>query len=187
MSTYCSAEWEQRFVQIVDEGGHEAFFHRVLLASGIKHLLIISPWITSLKDEEVQLQEIIRKIKKGNINTRVFMRHPKKEHFNIEAANMFISCPTATLFFNNELHAKVYVCRCDPFGFALVGSANLSGKATRAYEIGLMIQGKGRGVEIIEDLEKLGSHDLPGRAGTQQVTDEAFREGGVPWKLKKWI
>lgn len=159
-------EWEQKFVKVVYEGGHEAFFERFLLAVEVRHLLIVSPWITSLSEERIQLWDIVEKITKEKINTRIFMRDPQKEPFNIEAVGILKSCPTVTLFYNNELHAKVYVCRCEPFGFALVGSANLSGRATRAHEIGIMIEGKGKGQDIIEELQRLGIYDLPGRAGT---------------------
>ena len=159
-------EWEQRFVEIVYEGGHEAFFERFLLARDVGYLLIVSPWITSLSDEKVRLHDIVKKIIRENIQTRVFMRDPKKEPINVEGAEILRPCPTVGLYFNNELHAKVYVCRCDPFGFALVGSANLSGYATRAHEIGLMIEGKGKGRDIIEELQRMGTDDLPNRSGT---------------------
>jgi len=159
-------EWEQTFVKVVYEGGHEAFFERFLLAVGVRDLLIVSPWVTALSGERIQLSDIVRKITSEGINTRIFMRHPRKEPMNTDTAEIFKYCPTVSLFFNNELHAKVYVCRCDPFGFALVGSANLSGHATRAHEIGIMIDGKGKGQDIIEELQRLGTYDLPGRAGT---------------------
>lgn len=167
-TTY-SSEWEQRFVEVVYERGHERFFERFLLAHDVKNLLIVSPWITSLSNETVQLSRIAEKIKKEEINTCVFMRDPKKEDKNADAVDIFNTCPTLRLYYNNELHAKVYVSRCEPFGFALVGSANLSGFATRSYEIGLMIEGKGKGTDIIEDLVRLGRYDLPGRSGTYRI------------------
>jgi len=170
-------DWEQKFVTIVHEKGHEKFFLRFLLAQKISHLSIISPWITSLNNEQITLVDIVSKIKKENVETLVFMRSPTKEKHNREAAELFVSCPSVTLYYNNELHAKVYLCRCDPVGFALVGSANLSGKVTRAYEIGLMIDGKGRGVDIIEELQNLGLHDIPNRAGTILVD----KGGGTIW------
>lgn len=35
-------EWEQKFVKVVYEGGHEAFFERFLLAVEVRNLLIVS-------------------------------------------------------------------------------------------------------------------------------------------------
>jgi hypothetical protein len=173
-----SKEWEQNYVKIVHEKGHEEFFLRFLLAHKISHLTIISPWITTLKDEQFTLNDITKKIKDEQIETLVFMRSPYKEKHNIESAELFFRCPSVTLYYNNELHAKVYVCRCEPFGFALVGSANLSGNAIRAHEIGLLIDGKGNGVEIIAELQNLGLHDLPNRSGTIKLE----KEGGMKWK-----
>ncbi len=160
-------EWETRFARIVYEGGHKAFFDRFLLATEIHRLVIVSPWITTLQEESITLRDIIANIETQRVRTTVVMRHPKKEPLNLEAAELFTSSKFVTVYVNNDLHAKVYVCRCAPFGFALVGSANLSGRATRAHEIGVLIEGKGPGRDIIEELELLGTEDLPSRSGTR--------------------
>ena len=159
-------EWEARFTRIVYERGHQEFFDRVLLASQIQRLVIVSPWITALRGESITLEDIIAKINSEEVPTIVIMRPPRKEPINLEAVQLFSSNQFITLYFNTELHAKVYVCRCDPFGFALVGSANLSGQATRAFEVGVLIEGKGYGMDIVEELERLGTEDLPNRSGT---------------------
>ena len=161
-----SVTWEGKFARIVYEGGHIVFFERFLLATSIKKLVIVSPWISALRDEKISLEDIILMIKKHNVPTIVIMRDPERERLNMKAAKLFRECREIDLCFNNELHAKVYICRCAPFGFALIGSANLSGKATRVYEIGVMIEGKGYGREIIEELDLLGREDLLNRAGT---------------------
>ena len=85
---------------------------------------------------------------------------------NLAALQLLSPLPTVRTYFNNELHAKVYVCRCDPFGFAYVGSANLTGRGMTAYEVGLIVDGKGEGEGIVEELERIGTVDLLGRAGT---------------------
>lgn len=159
-------EWEARFARIVYERGHEVFFERFLLASQVRRLVIVSPWITTLRGESTTLEDIVAKVNSEEVSTTVIMRHPRKEPWNSEAAQLFSRNQFITVYFNNELHAKVYVCRCDPFGFALVTSANLSGQATRALEIGVLIEGKGYGRDIVEELERLGTEDLPNRSGT---------------------
>lgn len=159
-------DWEGKFARIVSEYGHQDFFERFLLATNVQRLVIVSPWITSLRGEKITLMDIIKKIRSENISTTIIMRHPTKEPINSNAVQTFCDNRNVTIYFNNELHAKVYVCRCDPFGFALVGSANLSGQATRALEIGLLIEGKGYGKDIVDELELLGREDLPNRSGT---------------------
>lgn len=161
-----SVTWEGKFAEIVYQGGHAVFFERFLLATDIKSLVIVSPWISTLPDENIGLEDIILIIKKHNVRTTVIMRDPERERLNMRAAKLFRQCLNIALYFNNELHAKVYVCRCAPFGFALLSSANLSGRATRAHEIGVMIEGKGYGREIVEELDLLGREDLLNRAGT---------------------
>lgn len=159
--------WEERFVIVVREGGHSLFLERFMQAVEVTSLVIVSPWIQSLDGEPISLKDILWSVEKGKVPTTIIMRSPEKEHLNREASELFEGCPFVTLYYNNELHAKVYVCRCQPFGFALLGSANLSGQATRALEVGLLIEGKGAGCAIIEELELLGKEDIPNRAGTQ--------------------
>jgi len=159
-------DWEAKFARVVQERGHEEFFERFLLATEVQRLVIISPWITALEGERITLGDVVAKINSEKVRTTVIMRHPNKEALNQAAARIFGEDRFVTVYSNNELHAKVYVCRCSPYGFALVSSANLSGRATRALEIGILIEGKGHGKRIIEDLELLGTEDLPNRSGT---------------------
>lgn len=157
--------WEARYVSVVRHGGHQRFFERFMEAVDIESLVIVSPWITPMRDE-LPLSSIIDRINRNAIPTVVILRPPTKEPMNREAAELLSDCEHVLLYYNNDLHAKIYVCRCSPFGFALLSSANLSGKATRAHEIGLMIEGKGPGTEIIEELGLVGQQDIPNRAGT---------------------
>lgn len=160
---------DRKFVNVVFSGGHEIFFDRYLQAVNVKQLIIISPWITSLKNEKITMNDILYKVQHEKINTTILMRDPKKETINYDVAEQIMKSQYVSLYYNNEIHAKVYICRCDPFGFALIGSANLSGNATRAHEIGLIIEGIGRGQEIIVELEKIGTEDLLNRAGTIKI------------------
>ena len=168
-------KWEERYVTVVYEGGHSAFFTRFIQAYEVTNLVIVSPWIMSLEGENISLTDIIWEIEKGKVQTVVIMRNPNKEPLNRKADELFNKSPFITLYYNNELHAKIYVCRCQPFGFALLSSANLSGQATRALEVGLMIEGKGAGRDVIEDLETLGKEDIPNRAGTDLIKLANFR------------
>ena len=158
--------WEDRYIKVVREGGHALFFERFISASSITSLVIVSPWIQTLSGEPISLEQIVSFVTKEKIPTTIIMRSVQKEPLNRNAAEIFKKCPLITLYYNNDLHAKIYVCRCQPFGFALLGSANLSGRATRALEIGLMVEGKGAGKEIIEELDILGKEDIPNMVGT---------------------
>ena len=159
--------WEERFITVVREGGHSLFFERFMQAVEVTSLVIVSPWIQSLDGEPLSLKDILWSVKRGRVPTTVIMRSPEKEPLNRESVELFEGHPFITLYYNNDLHAKIYVCRCQPFGFALLGSANLSGQATRALEVGLLIEGKGAGRDIVGELELLGKEDIPNKAGTK--------------------
>jgi len=164
-------QWEESYAQVVRTGGHILFFERFFSAHDIHRLVIISPWVGFLQREKCgySLEDIARRINSNRIPTYVITRDPEVEIANIKAIDIFLSCPSVNLYYNNSLHAKVYVCRCEPFGFALLSSANLSSTSVKMVEIGLMIEGKGYGQIVVEELECVGKEDLPGMSETKVV------------------
>lgn len=162
--------WEERYVTVCIEGGHRAFFDRFLLSVEVTHLVIVSPWITVDGDHRDVILSSIDKIRRYAIRTTVILRHPRREPMNAPAVAMLSQLPSVGIHFNDELHAKVYVCRCSPSGYAYVGSANLTGRATTAFEVGLMIDGRGVGIGVLAELERL-PDDLLARAGTYDHVD----------------
>jgi hypothetical protein len=164
--------WEARYVSVVTERGHFDFFDRFVRTQDVERLVLVSPWVVFGAEDIEVFASIVHKIRSEAIETVVILRDPRREPINADAAAVFRALPTCSLYYNNELHAKVYVCRCPPFGFALVGSANLSGRGIHAYEVGLLVEGKGYGTRIVEELERVGTMDLPGRAGTIRVAGE---------------
>lgn len=164
-------EWKESYTQVVKAGGHVLFFERLFAAKDVHGLVIISPWISFLQREELgySLEDIASFINLNQIPTYIITRAPEVEFVNRKAIDIFCSCPSVNLYYNNSLHAKVYVCRCEPFGFALLSSANLSMASSKIVEIGLMIEGKGYGQMVIEELEYVGKEDLPGMSETIAV------------------
>ncbi len=160
--------WEEKYVKVVSKGGHEYFFQRFALAVEVTSLLIVSPWIMTLEGERRTLKDVLSLIEEHDIPTTIVMRNPEKEPWNRDAAKLLVGHRLITLYYNNDLHAKIYVCKCQPYGFALLSSANLSGKATRAPEVGLMIEGRGEGRNVIDELEAVGKTHIPNRAGTER-------------------
>ena len=160
--------WEERYAGIVRSGAHNRFFERVFMAQQIQSLIIVSPWIGSMTRQSVgyTIHDIADLITEKHIPSYIVMRSYQAEPTNLPAVEALRACPSVNLYFNNEVHAKVYVCRCDPFGFALLSSANLSESSMTSIEIGMMIEGKGYGESVVEDLEAFGKHDMLGMAGT---------------------
>lgn len=164
-------DWEEAYAHVVREKGHMLFFERLFGAQGVRSLVLVSPWIGVLARERFgySLEDIARLIVACHIPTYVVTRAPEVAPTNEPAVTILARCAPVNLFFNNDLHAKVYVCKCDPFGFALLSSANLSASAANTVEIGLMIDGKGYGQLVVEELENVGKEDLPNMAGTRVV------------------
>jgi len=158
--------WEERYVRVLVEGGHREFFDRFLLAQGVRTLVIVSPWIDSLGEMAEQFKAMLTKVEQEKIDATVIVRHPRKEPANYPAVTQLSGLPSVRLYFNNELHAKVYACYCSPYGFAYVGSANLTGRATVAFEVGVMVEGRGDGARVVDELARVGTVDLLNRAGT---------------------
>jgi hypothetical protein len=158
--------WEQRYVRVIVDGGFQDFFDRFLMASGVTELVIVTPWITNHGAMKDLIDQICAKLVRERISTTLVVRNPLREPVNYPALRRFQRVPTAQFWFNDELHAKVYACHCDPHGFAYVGSANLTGRGSTALEVGLLIDGKGEGAPIVDELARLGREDLLNRAGT---------------------
>lgn len=160
-----SIGWREEYIEVAYARGHIEFFERVFNASDVWRLIIVSPWIASLEDDTITVQDIAQYVERHHIETFVIMRSPQKEPRNLEAANLFKQRIGSwlTLYYNNGIHAKIYVCRCQPFGFALLGSANLTPHGSRSYEVGLIVNGFGAGQKIVEELELTGTDYIPGK------------------------
>ncbi len=163
-----NSHWQEKYLEVAYEQGHIEFFERVFSAVEVRRLVIVSPWVASVASDPITLSDIVDFIEKYQIETVVVMRSPQKEANNIEAANMLKSriAPWLTLYYNNGVHAKVYVCRCQPFGFALLSSANLTPHGSRMYEVGLVVNGFGAGKKVVEELELIGTDYIPGKSET---------------------
>ncbi len=160
------ADWRERYIEVAYERGHVQFFERVFSAANVRKLVIVSPWIASKATDAFGIPALADFITRNRVPTTVVMRDPAKEPVNAEAAAILKArtAPWLTLYYNNGVHAKVYVCRCQPFGFALLSSANLLPHGSRSCEVGLLVFGFGAGEKTVEELELLGTDYIPGKS-----------------------
>lgn len=160
--------WREKYLEVAYERSHIQFFERVFSAMEVRKLVIVSPWIASKEGDRVTIADIADYVARKEIDTTVVMRDPQKEPINFEAARLLKAriANWLTLYYNNGVHAKIYVCRCQPFGFALLSSANLTPHGPATYEVGLFVSGFGAGEKIVEDLELIGTDYLPGKSET---------------------
>jgi hypothetical protein len=137
-------------------------------------LVIASPWITG-DSQGGTLSRIARIIKRRGIATYVFTRPPKTEAHR-SALNALAACPSVELVFNENLHAKVYACLAPyPYGFGMLGSANLTSHSEELHEIGLVVLSGGGGDEIVKELAAFGLDYLRTRPDSQIIKRLSIR------------
>ena len=115
-------------------------------------LVIASPWITSEAPPVNALEIITGVINRYRIPTYIFTRTPR-DLAHRRAVDTLCNCSSAEIVLNDNLHAKVYVCLApSPYGFALLGSANLTDGSSRLYELGLLVLATGGGEETVRGI-----------------------------------
>ena len=53
-----SPRWWERYTEVVYERGHIEFLERVFSATGVWKLAIVSPWIASLENDPITVEDI---------------------------------------------------------------------------------------------------------------------------------
>ena len=125
----------------------------------MRHLVIISPWITSPPGES-SFSALLDLIRAKRITTYVVTRSPASTA-HLDCVERLSSCPSVEVIFNDNVHAKVLVCIApSPHAFALIGSANMTVNSESLYEIGVLIVGEGTGSQIVHQLGDFGTSHL---------------------------
>ena len=163
--------------QLVTQRVPEKFLRRVIDGNDTyRSLILVSPWIDPLYDQEYRLEALVKKIEKRNIHTYVITREPE-ERWHQEAVDLLCRCATVEMNFNHLLHAKFFVCESVPHGFALLATSNLTTPGLLGYEVGLLVEGRGGGEPIVNKLRDLCLFPLRALKETRRVK-EIRRIGG---------
>jgi len=141
----------------------------------VQKIIIVSPWISYGDNKKGSLLNIVSVIDAYKIPTYVFTRQPQNVT-HTQAMNTLISCPYVEIVYNNNLHAKLYICVAPyPYGFAIIGSANLTVGSQDLYEIGLLIMAQGGGEEIVKQLASFGLDYLRTRPDSRVIKKLSYR------------
>lgn len=153
---------------VVRNGVQQVFAARLRKARKVVKLIVIaSPWITAQPARNNALSQIVRIVTENKIPTHVFSRPPQTSS-ELLGLQMLTNCPTVELVYNPHLHAKLYVCIAPyPYGFAILGSANMTANSDVLYEIGLIVLAAGGGEAIIKELANFGMDYLRTRPESQ--------------------
>ena len=142
---------------MVKNSFQDVFARRLRLARrSAKTLVIASPWISSEAPDAKALMTIIGVIKQYKIPTYIFTRTPQNSA-HLHALEALGECSSVEIVLNDNLHAKIYACLAPyPYGFALIGSANLTDNSSHLYEVGLIVVAEGGGEAIVKELASFG-------------------------------
>lgn len=166
--------------EVVADRVTEAFFKRFIdrVQSGDRcnGLWIVSPWFSNLQGEEISLEDILDVVRRNKIRTTVITRTPEPEYHRVAMRKVLRRSPVE-VYFNDTLHAKMYIARNEDVSLALVGSANLSKTGLHGIEVGLLIRGVGWGSEVVQSLVQVGVN-IRDQATTDLVKE--FRGPVVP-------
>lgn len=135
----------------------------ILSPKNIEELIIISPIIGMLRGGvSISLNRMIDKINREGIKTYVITNEPNQDYpSHIQAINALKQSDYVEIRYNESLHAKVYICRTQDGGFALLGSGNLTETSIQQrIEIGMVIFHRGNGIPLFQELSKWGLERL---------------------------
>ena len=142
---------------VVRNGIQEVFARRLKrIGKSARRVVITSPWITSDDASAGAIPEIAKTIEIYRIPTYIFTRRPESASHH-RAIDLFASFTGVEIVYNQHLHAKIFACLAPhPYGFAILGSANLTTHSSVQHEIGIQISAVGGGEELIKELAGFG-------------------------------
>jgi len=128
----------------------------------IDKILLVSPYIGTLKGITINLDEFCRKTFDRKIPLYVITNEPENK-YQEDAISILCKYDHTEIRFNESLHAKLYVCSCreSSRSFGLLGSANLTQSSIESkIELAMMIYGIGNGSLVINQLLNWGINKL---------------------------
>lgn len=144
------------YVRIFTDKSVEQFLNKYITCDAFpQNLVIVSPYISDLSGELIDLKNLVRKINADKTITYVITR-PPKDKYQHESMNILAKSPSLELRYNENIHAKLYICWCRKSlenSFALFGSGNLtSGGIRQNLELGMMVYSRDYGRTLVKDL-----------------------------------
>ena len=162
---------------VVKNNVHDVFAARLKRAGKFaKTVVIASPWISGEGAGAKTMKTITSVVRRHRISTYVFTRTPQTQSHR-RALDALAECPSVEIVLNESLHAKIYACLAPyPYGFALLGSANMTDSSTHLYEVGMVVSSAGGGEETVRELASFGLDYL--RTRPESIVFKRISSGG---------
>jgi len=172
---------EPSYLQLVTEKPVQRFLQKFFLSEAdFQTLVVVSPYIGSLAGTRFSIERLNEKIARSRIPTYVITREPEDDYHREGVAELMKSTVTE-IRFNHAIHAKLYVCMAKDVSdcFALFGSGNLTlASIEKNIELGVMVYGRGRGRDIINELYQWGIIRLRTLPGSRLIKRAQVARGG---------
>jgi hypothetical protein len=144
------------YARVFTEKSVEQFLHKYMCCTAFPQtLVIVSPFISDLAGELIDLEDIVDKINRDKTLTYV-ITSPTKEIYQQESLAVLQKSPFIEIRHNKDIHAKLYLCWCrkkEEESFAMFGSGNLTrGGIRHNLELGMMIYANDHGRKLIREL-----------------------------------
>lgn len=133
----------------------EPFLFRLFGEENLKSVYWVSPWMTHVDFRRATTQNLLRKFGRTPMNLIVITREPDPGSLHEEFIRDAKELAAASIFYMPTLHAKFYVAVTTNSRYALLGSANMYEWSSKTYEIGVVIEAKGDGEILVDQLEQL--------------------------------
>jgi hypothetical protein len=124
-------------------------------ARHVSKLVIVSPWITPWK-QSPSFAWWLEEMRARRLRTTVITRSPQEEsHFL--ALQALARIERVEVLCNDSIHAKIIACPAPfPWGFGVVGSANVTKNSLSLIEIALLILTREGGDHLVKELAEVG-------------------------------
>jgi len=136
----------------------EPFIDRIFLTSGITDIVWVSPWVTHMNFRRGSTKQLLDQIRVNGTRLTLVTRKPESGYSKDEHQGFVEDCcriDSCEIFFLANLHAKYYICHALRRSFALIGSPNLYRWSVNAFELGVVIEGRGEGEVLVRGLDDI--------------------------------
>lgn len=153
----------------------EPFLVRTYGEPQIRHLILVSPWMTHLRFRTGTTADLVKRVEREDIWITLITRPPDGGDEHLKFLEDFRTLMSAEIFYMTDLHAKYFICTTAKKTYALVGSANLYRWSSTTFDLGVIIEARGAGEEIISSLREL-TMDLRNGPSTKRIKELRTRD-----------
>lgn len=133
----------------------EPFLRRLYGEKNPQTVYWVSPWLTHMNFQTATTKKLLQKLRLNRVNLVVITREPDPGSAHEEFVRDAKGLPTASIFYMPMLHAKFYIAETRERRYALLGSANMYKWSNRSFDLGIVIEARGDGEVLVNELEHL--------------------------------